>query len=85
MIYTAYEGLEQFFPKQNRLTGNPVRKNLSVDEILREEAHKLFDLSINKKTILVLGGSLGARTLNQAMLNRVESAQPMENQFIWQW
>ena len=85
LICTAYEGLEQFFPKQKiRLTGNPVRKNLSVDEISREEAHKLFDLSPNKKTILVLGGSLGARTLNQAMLNRVESAQPIKNQFIWQ-
>ena len=85
LICTAYEGLEQFFPKQKiRLTGNPVRKNLSEDEISREEAHKLFDLSPNKKTILVLGGSLGARTLNQAMLNRVESAQPMEYQFIWQ-
>lgn len=85
LICTAYEGLEQFFPKEKiRLTGNPVRKNISIDTLSRDEALKIFDLSANKKTILVLGGSLGAKTLNEAMLKMIESKEYVENQYIWQ-
>ena len=85
LICTAYSGLEKFFPIDKiKLTGNPIRKNLSEDKVSKEEALSVFDLSTDKKTILVLGGSLGAKTLNDSMLNMLQSENQIENQFIWQ-
>ncbi len=67
-ICTAYEGLEAFFPKDViHLTGNPVRKEVVTIDTKRAEALLQFKLNENCKTLLIIGGSLGARTLNQAI------------------
>ena len=83
-ICVAYDGMERFFPKENIiLTGNPVRQELCGD-ITREEAAKVFGLSSNKPTILMIGGSLGARTLNNSVLSALKAIQESNVQFIWQ-
>lgn len=85
-ICVAYEGMEKFFPAEKiLLTGNPVRQTLLNDPITREEAAHLFSLDPSRKTILILGGSLGARTINQTLTTGLAQikAHP-EVQFIWQ-
>lgn len=83
-ICVAYDGMERFFPKENIiLTGNPVRQELCSD-ITREEAAKVFGLSSDKPTILMIGGSLGARTLNNSVLSALKAIQESNVQFIWQ-
>lgn len=70
-ICVAYDGMERFFPKEKIvLTGNPVRQNLAGAS--REEAYRHFGFSPNKKTMLVIGGSLGAKTVNESVLNGLE-------------
>ena len=67
-ICVAYEGMEKFFPAEKIImTGNPVRQNLLGHSILHANAVKYFGLNPEKKTILILGGSLGARTINQTL------------------
>lgn len=85
-ICVAYEGMEKFFPAEKIImTGNPVRQNLLHHSICREDAVKYFGLNPEKKTILILGGSLGARTINQTLSAGLDviRANP-EVQFIWQ-
>lgn len=84
-ICVAYEGMEKYFPA-NRiiLTGNPVRQDL-LDKIgNREEAIKHFNLDEKRKTILVVGGSLGARTINQSIIGDIEKIGKSEFQLLWQ-
>lgn len=85
-ICTAYEGMERFFPADRiRLTGNPLRGRFSKEGALREEALKHFGLCADKKTILVVGGSLGTRSLNEMMkhwITELDGACPV--QVIWQ-
>lgn len=85
-ICVAYEGMERFFPADRiQLTGNPVRQNLTEAPVDREEAACCFGLDARKKTVLVLGGSLGARTLNRTMCDGLPLIQQHpEVQFIWQ-
>lgn len=85
-ICVAYEGMERFFPKEKIvLTGNPVRQNLLTDSVSREEAVDYFHLDPQKRTILVLGGSLGARTINQTLQAAIAIMQEhTEVQWIWQ-
>lgn len=85
-ICVAYEGMERFFPKDRIiLTGNPVRQNLLNPNVSKEDALRSFGLQSDKKTILVIGGSLGARTINQSILNHLEEIRRGENvQLIWQ-
>ena len=84
-ICVAYEGMERFFPKEKIiLTGNPVRQNLLDARITRDEAVKTFGLDPKKKTVLLVGGSLGARTLNESMLGAWETLKGSDVQFIWQ-
>ncbi|WP_321309840.1 undecaprenyldiphospho-muramoylpentapeptide beta-N-acetylglucosaminyltransferase [Marinifilum fragile] len=84
-ICVAYEGMERFFPKEKIvMTGNPVRKDLLEIESKREEALKHFDLKSDKKTILIVGGSLGARTINNSVLNSLEAISQSGVQVIWQ-
>lgn len=84
-ICVAYEGMERFFPKEKiKLTGNPVRQNLLDADITHEEAVNIFGLDPSKRTILVVGGSLGARTLNESMLGAWDVIKDSEVQFIWQ-
>lgn len=84
-ICVAYENLERFFPKRKMiLTGNPVRQDLINIEGIREEAIKYFNLDPNKKTLLVLGGSLGARRVNQLIEKELNNIVSKEVQIIWQ-
>lgn len=84
-ICVAYEGMERFFPKEKIvLTGNPVRQDLFSVGPKDEEAYKFFNFDPQKKTLLVLGGSLGARTLNQSMIGALEKISASGIQVIWQ-
>lgn len=84
-ICVAYEGMERFFEKEKIiLTGNPVRQGLLESKITREEAIQKFGLSPEKKTVLIIGGSLGARTINQSVLQNLEKISQSGIQFIWQ-
>lgn len=85
-ICVAYEGMERFFPQEKIiLTGNPVRQTLVTEQVSRKDAAKHFDLDPNRKTVLIIGGSLGARTLNETMIANLNMIQAHpEVQFIWQ-
>jgi UDP-N-acetylglucosamine--N-acetylmuramyl-(pentapeptide) pyrophosphoryl-undecaprenol N-acetylglucosamine transferase len=84
-ICVAYEGMEKFFPKEKiLLTGNPVRQDLKNVRSLRNEAYNYFKLSPNKKVILVIGGSLGARTINLAVGVGLQKLIENNIQLIWQ-
>lgn len=84
-ICVAYDGMERFFP-QNKIimTGNPIRQTLLSCEESKEEAIRKFHLDPRKKTILIIGGSLGARTMNEAVLNSIVLIRQSDAQFIWQ-
>jgi len=84
-ICVAFDGMEAFFPKDKIIkTGNPVRRE-SVDIAgKREAAYAEFNLSPAKKTILVVGGSLGARTLNDSVINDLDKITSSDVQLIWQ-
>ena len=85
-ICVAYEGMEKFFPAEKIImTGNPVRQNLLGHSISREEAVRYLDLDPAKKTILILGGSLGARPINQTLTAGLDIIRKNPDiQFIWQ-
>ena len=84
-ICVAYEGMERFFPADKiMLTGNPVRQQLLESTITREEAIRSFGLDPKKKTILLVGGSLGARTINESVLQHLDEIRVSQVQFIWQ-
>jgi UDP-N-acetylglucosamine--N-acetylmuramyl-(pentapeptide) pyrophosphoryl-undecaprenol N-acetylglucosamine transferase len=84
-ICVAYENLERFFPKGKMiLTGNPVRKDLIDVDSKREEALDYFKLDPNKKTLLVLGGSLGSRRINQLIEKELDKIVSQNVQIIWQ-
>jgi len=84
-ICVAYENLERFFPKDKiRLTGNPVRQDLISVAEKRDEAIAHFKLDPSKKTLLVLGGSLGARRINQLIAKEIDWLLEQGVQIIWQ-
>ena len=85
-ICVAYDGMERFFPAEKIIkTGNPVRQNLLDAKVTKEEATKSFGLDPQKRTVLVIGGSLGARTVNESILQHIEEIRSSkEVQFIWQ-
>ena len=84
-ICVAYEGMERFFPADKIImTGNPVRQNVLSTTLTKEEARKLFGLDPEKKTILLVGGSLGARTINESVLQNLDIIEKSGVQFIWQ-
>ena len=86
VLCTAYDGLDKFFPKEKiRLTGNPVRHDMVSIDGKREEAMNYYGFDSSKKTILIIGGSLGARTLNNALVQNIaEIARHDEIQILWQ-
>lgn len=85
VICVAYEGMEQFFIKNKIiLTGNPVRQDLKSPEDKKKEAYEFFNLNPDKKTVLILGGSLGARTINQSIIENLDQIKNNNIQFIWQ-
>ncbi|MEM1120179.1 MAG: undecaprenyldiphospho-muramoylpentapeptide beta-N-acetylglucosaminyltransferase [Bacteroidota bacterium] len=85
-VCVAYPKMERFFPKEViQLTGNPVRKDLQSLDHLRMDGIKHFGLDPTKKTILIVGGSLGAKTLNIAMRFNTESIEKLKSiQILWQ-
>ena len=84
-ICVAYDGMERFFPAESIIkTGNPVRQRLLDSKVTREEGIQSFGLDPNKKTILLIGGSLGARTINESVLNHLDLIRTSGAQFIWQ-
>ena len=84
-ICVAYEGMERFFPAEKiMLTGNPVRQQLLESTVTREAAVRSFGLDPEKKTILLVGGSLGARTINESVLQHLDLIKNGDVQFIWQ-
>lgn len=84
-ICVAYQGMEKFFPKDKIvLTGNPVRQDIKNLEAKRERAIEHFELDKNKKTILVIGGSLGAKTINESIDAGLEKIVDKNMQLLWQ-
>ncbi|MCP9610745.1 undecaprenyldiphospho-muramoylpentapeptide beta-N-acetylglucosaminyltransferase [Coprobacter tertius] len=84
-ICVAYHNMERFFPKDKIiLTGNPVRQELFDENLTQEEAVRFFGLDPNKKTILVVGGSLGARTINESIAGSLDKFTQEDVQLIWQ-
>ena len=85
-ICVAYQGMEKFFAADKLiLTGNPIRKGIDEKLNQREEAIQFFGLDLKKKTVLVIGGSLGARTINDSIAGMVDSfPEDGQVQMIWQ-
>lgn len=85
-ICVAYEGMERFFPKDKiMLTGNPVRQNLLENKTTRNDAAKRMGLDPDKRIVLIIGGSLGARSINESIIASVGSIRSAEDvQFYWQ-
>ncbi len=82
-ICVAYEGMEKFFPKEKIiLTGNPVRQNLLQGT--KAEAYKEFGFSPERKTLLIIGGSLGARTINRSVMAHLQELIDADVQILWQ-
>ncbi len=84
-ICVGYEGMEVFFPKEKiLLTGNPVRQDINDLDSKRQQAQSFFNLNPNLKTILVIGGSLGAKTINESIASGLELFKTNQVQLIWQ-
>ena len=84
-ICVAYDGMEKFFPKEKIIkTGNPVRQNLLETTLSKEEAIASLGLDPTKTTVLIVGGSLGARTINESVLKHIDEIKTSNVQFIWQ-
>lgn len=84
-ICVAYDHLERFFPTDKIIkTGNPVRQDLLSIHHKTQEANEFFSLDKNKTTILVLGGSLGARRINQLIEEQLSFFKEQEVQLVWQ-
>lgn len=84
-ICVAYENMDKYFPKEKIIiTGNPVRQSLMDIESKKSEGYKHFDLQGNKKTLLIVGGSLGARTINLSIQKHLKKLIDSKIQVIWQ-
>ena len=84
-ICVAYEGLEKFFPKEKIIvTGNPIRKDLLEVEHKHIQGKDAFKLIHSKHTLLILGGSLGARRINELIESKLEYFEALNVQLIWQ-
>ena len=86
VICVAYDGMERFFPHEKiKLTGNPVRKSLIDMRSNRSEALKRMGLEEGKKCVLIVGGSLGARSINESIMAQIELIRANSDiQFVWQ-
>lgn len=84
-ICTAYPGMEKFFPKHKIIfTGNPVRKEIAHNNVSRAAAMAYYGLDVSKPTVLIVGGSLGARTINKSVEMAVERIKAADAQVLWQ-
>ena len=86
MICVAYDGMERFFPHEKiKITGNPVRKALIDMRANRKDAKERMGLDLEKKCVLIVGGSLGARSINEAVMANIEQIRKNSGiQFVWQ-
>lgn len=84
-IFVASDKMEKFFPKEKIvITGNPVRTSISQSKVTRSEAIKFFSLDEKKKTVFVVGGSLGAKSINEAISQHLDALLNAGLQLIWQ-
>ena len=84
-ICVAYDNMERYFPKEKLIkTGNPVREHIVDTSTSREEAFAFFGLNAKRKTLLVLGGSLGSKRINELVLSQLPLFEEMEIQLLWQ-
>ena len=84
-VFVASDGMEKFFPSEKLvITGNPVRTAISQSQVSRTEGIRFFGLDESKTTVLVVGGSLGARSINQALANGLLEFRKNDLQLIWQ-
>ena len=84
-ICVAYEGMERFFPADKiMLTGNPVRQQLLESTVSHDDAVRSFGFDPAQKVVLIVGGSLGARTLNESVLSHLDAIKASGVQFVWQ-
>ena len=84
-IFTAGDGMEKFFPAEKiMITGNPVRASIVANSVSREEGIKFFGLNPGKKTVLSTGGSLGAKSINEAIDVHIDEFERNDLQLIWQ-
>ena len=84
-IFVATGGMEKFFPKEKIVvTGNPVRANIILSAVTRTEAIRFFGFDENKKTVFAVGGSLGARSINEAISKHLDELLDADLQVIWQ-
>ncbi len=84
-LCVAYDGLERFFPQEKIVfTGNPTRKEMVSITGKKEEGYAFYDFDSSKKTLLIIGGSLGARTLNESVINKLDELKSSGVQVLWQ-
>jgi len=84
-VFVASDGMEKFFPKEKILiTGNPVRKSIAESTVTRSQACRFFNLEENKTIVLAVGGSLGAKSINEALANKLDAFRNQNIQLIWQ-
>lgn len=84
-IFVASDGMNKFFPEEKILiTGNPVRKSIVDSKVNRDEAISFFGLQKTKKIVLIVGGSLGAKSINEAIANDLQKFSDNDIQLIWQ-
>ena len=84
-VFVVGDGMEKFFPAAKiMVTGNPVRQSIASASLLKSDAIRSFGLDENKKTILAVGGSLGARSINEAIATHIEEFERNNLQLIWQ-
>ena len=84
-IFVASDGMEKFFPKEKlMITGNPVRKTIVQSTVSKRDGLLFFGLDENRKTVFVTGGSLGARSINEAIANQLGDFESNNLQLIWQ-
>ena len=84
-ICVAYEGMDRFFPKEKIvITGNPIRQDILASDAPKDEAMRYFSLKQGKKTVLIVGGSLGARTVNEAIQANLPAIEAAGIQLLWQ-
>ncbi|RYG51287.1 MAG: UDP-N-acetylglucosamine--N-acetylmuramyl-(pentapeptide) pyrophosphoryl-undecaprenol N-acetylglucosamine transferase, partial [Chitinophagaceae bacterium] len=84
-VFTGTDGMEKFFPPAKiMVTGNPVRAAIAQSVISKAEGCELFSLDVNRKTLLVVGGSLGAKTINEAVDKHLDQLLAADLQLIWQ-
>jgi UDP-N-acetylglucosamine--N-acetylmuramyl-(pentapeptide) pyrophosphoryl-undecaprenol N-acetylglucosamine transferase len=84
-VFVASDGMEKFFPAEKMVkTGNPVRRNIATSTITREAGIQFFGLDAAKKTVLAIGGSLGAKSINEALGSKIDEFENNQLQLIWQ-